>query len=99
MLVPDNCETTVIHTRNWCFQQINESYHELAEHYNTGILPARVRNTKDNPATEENVGQVSTWIIAALRNEQFYFLSKLNNAIVEQLKHTITGAEESSQSL
>ena len=43
MLVPDNCKTAVIHTRNWYSQQLNESYHELAEHYNTGILPARVR--------------------------------------------------------
>ena len=86
MLVPDNCKTAVIHTRNWYSQQLNESYHELAEHYNTGILPARVRKPKDKPAAEGNVGHTSTWIIAALRDEQFYSLTELNNAIAERLE-------------
>ena len=36
---------------------------------------------KDKPNAEGNVGHVSTWIIAALRNEQFFSFEELNEAI------------------
>ena len=35
---------------------LNKSYQELAEHYGTAILPARVRAPKDNAAVEGTVG-------------------------------------------
>lgn len=47
ILVPDNCKTAVIHNNKWNDQQINAVYHEMAEHYNTAIIPARVRAPKD----------------------------------------------------
>ena len=65
---------------------MNRSYHELAEHYGTAIIPARIRHPKDKPSAEGNVGHVSTWIIAALRDEQFFSLAELNKAIQEKLK-------------
>ncbi len=43
ILVPDNCKTAVIHNKNWYTQKLNKTYHEMAEHYNTAIIPARVR--------------------------------------------------------
>ena len=49
-----------------------QSYEELAQHYNTAIIPARVRTPKDKPNAEGTVRHVSTWITAALRNEQFF---------------------------
>lgn len=57
----------------------------MAEHYGTAIIPARVRKTKDKPNAEGSVGNISTWIIAALRNEQFFSLAELNRAIKEKL--------------
>lgn len=42
---------------------------------------------KDKPNAEGSVRNVSTWITAALRNEQFFSLSELNTAIREKLKH------------
>jgi hypothetical protein len=57
----------------------------MAEHYNTAIIPARVRKPKDKPNAEGSVGNVSTWITAALRNEQFFSLAELNRAIKEKL--------------
>lgn len=57
----------------------------MAEHYNTAIIPARVRKPKDKPSVEGSVGNVSTWITAALRNEQFFSLAELNRAIREKL--------------
>ena len=47
---------------------LNKSYQELAEHYGTAILPARVRSPKDKAAVEGTVGIISTFILAALRN-------------------------------
>ena len=43
ILVPDNTKTAVLHTGDWYTQELNTVYHEMAEHYNTAILPARVR--------------------------------------------------------
>ena len=85
ILVPDNCKTAVIHSNNWYDQQVNAVYHEMAEHYNTAIIPARVRTPKDKPNAEGTVGNISTWITAALRNEQFFSLAELNAAIRKKL--------------
>ena len=81
ILVPDNCKTAVVHNGGFKDQQINETYQEMAEHYGTAIIPARVRAPKDKPNAEGTVGNISTWIIAALRDEQFFSLAELNLAI------------------
>ena len=82
MLVCDNCTTAVNHAQSdWYTTALNTTYHEMAEHYNTAIVPARVRKPKDKPNAEGSVGNISTWITAALRNEQFFSLAELNAAI------------------
>ncbi len=81
ILVPDNCKTAVIHNRKWEDPRINEVYREMSEHYGTANIPARVRRPKDKPNAEGSVHHLSTWIIAALRNEQFFTLKELNAAI------------------
>jgi transposase len=85
ILVPDNTKTAVIHNKGWYTQKLNATYHEMAEHYNTAILPTRVRKPKDKPNAEGAVGNISTWIVAALRNEQFFSLAELNVSIREKL--------------
>ena len=86
MLVSDNCTTAVNHKKSdWYTTTLNTTYHEMAEHYNIAIIPARVRKPKDKPNVEGNVGTISTWITAALRNEQFFSLYELNEAIREKL--------------
>ena len=47
IIVPDNCKTAVIHNGGWRDQQLNQTYQEMAEHYGTAIIPARVRTPKD----------------------------------------------------
>ncbi len=87
ILIPDNCTTAVNHNKSdWYTPALNTTYHELAEHYNLAIIPARVRKPKDKPNVEGSVGKISTWITAALRNEQFFSLEELNAAISEKLK-------------
>ena len=87
MLVPDNCTTAVNHTRSdWYTAQLNRTYGEMAEHYGTAVVPARVRHPKDKASVEGNVGKISSWITAALRNEEFFSLAELNEAIRERLE-------------
>ena len=86
ILVSDNCTTAVNHQQSdWYTPALNTTYHEMAEHYGTAIIPARVRKPKDKPNAEGSVGNISTWITAALRNEQFFSLAELNAAIRKKL--------------
>ena len=87
IIVPDNCTTAVNHQQSdWYTPKLNTVYHEMAEHYGVAIIPARVRKPKDKPGAEGNVGNISTWITAALRNEQFFSLSELNQAVRKKLE-------------
>lgn len=84
ILTPDNLKTGVI--KNTPSETVvNKSYQEMAEHYGTAIIPARPRKPKDKAFVEGSVGVVSTWILAALRNQQFLSLKELNGAIQEKL--------------
>ena len=80
MLVPDNLKTGVA-GYDWYTPVINKVYREMAEHYGTAVIPARVRKPKDKPRVEGTVGIISTWIIAALRDRQFFSLAELNEAV------------------
>ena len=73
MLVPDNLKTGV-EKPDWYSPELNKIYHEMAEYYDTAVLPARVKKPKDKPGVEGTVGNVSTWILAALRNRKFFTL-------------------------
>ena len=86
ILVPDNCRTAVDHNKGWKDQRINAVYQEMAEHYGTAVIPARIRTPRDKANVEGSVGNISTWITAALRNEQFFSLSELNRAIRQKLE-------------
>jgi len=57
----------------------------MSEHYGTAIIPARPRKPKDKAFVEGSVGGVTTWILAALRNQQFLSLRELNKAIQDKL--------------
>lgn len=84
ILIPDNLKTGV-EKSSWYAPVINKTYHEMAEHYSTAVIPARVRRPKDKPNVEGSVNVVSTWIIAALRKQQCFSVAELNQAIREKL--------------
>ena len=84
ILTPDNLKTGVIkNSRNETI--INRAYQEMSEYYGTAIIPARPRRPKDKAFVEGSVGVVSTWILAALRNQQFLSLREQNEAIWDRL--------------
>ena len=85
LLIPDNAKTATI-TNNRYEVVLNRSYQELAEHYGTAIVPARVRRPDDKAAAEGSVKYVSTWITAALRDRKFFTLDEARRAVIEKLE-------------
>lgn len=84
IIVPDNLKTGVVRASR-TEPILNRTYQEMAEHYQTTIIPARVRHPRDKPSAEGTVGTISTWIIASLRHQQFFSIQELNQAIQEKL--------------
>jgi len=85
LLIPDNLKTGI--DKNTRIETIvNKTYQEMAEHYGTAVLPARVKAPNDKPNTEGAVKGVQTWILASIRNETFFTLTDLNEAIWAKLK-------------
>lgn len=85
LLIPDNCKTaTVSNTRYDTV--LNRSYQELAEHYGTAIVPARVRKPQDKSHAESSVRFAETWIIAALRDQKFFSISEVRAAVRQKLE-------------
>lgn len=85
LLIPDNLKTGI--TKNTRLDTIfNRSYAELADHYGTAIVPARVKAPKDKSHAEGTVSYASTWILAALRNETFFSLADARESVAQKLK-------------
>jgi len=64
---------------------INRTYQDMASHYGTSILPARVRRPRDKAKVENGVLIVERFILARLRDRQFFSLDELNRAIAALL--------------
>jgi len=83
-IVPDNIKSGVSKACRY-EPDINPTYHDMAVHYKTVIIPARVRKPKDKAKVEAGVQVVERWILASLRNRAFFHLSELNESIRELL--------------
>ncbi len=64
----------------------NPVYGEMAGHYHVAFLPARVCKPKDKAVVESAVLQAQRFILARLRNRQFFSLDEINAAIREELE-------------
>jgi transposase len=84
ILVPDNLKSGVTHPCRY-EPDVNPTYMDLARHYGTTVIPARPGKPKDKAKVESSVLIVERWILAALRNHQFFSLAELNQAISEKL--------------
>lgn len=85
ILVPDNLKSGVTKP---CYYEpdINPTYHKLACHYGSVIIPARILKPKDKAKVESAVQVAERWILAALRNHTFFSIEELNRAIAEKLQ-------------
>jgi transposase len=80
IVVPDNLKPGVSKPCRY-EPDINPTYHAMAAHYGTAVIPARVRKARDKAKVEGGVLLVERWILAALRNRTFWSLAELNEAI------------------
>lgn len=80
LVVPDNLKSGVSKACRY-EPDINPTYHDLANHYQTAVLPARVRKPRDKAKAEAGVLLVERWILARLRKHTFFSLAELNRAI------------------
>ena len=71
---------------------LNAAMIELAEHYRTAIIPARVRTPRDNNVVEGTVGYASRQIIATVRNQKFFSLEEMN-AVVWDLTDKVNATD------
>ena len=79
VLVPDNLKSAIISNNKKGIVE-NESYSELARHYDCVISPARPRKPKDKPKAEQGVQGIQRWLIAVLRNRIFFNVDEINIA-------------------
>jgi transposase len=84
ILVPDQLRSAI---KDPCLYDpgVNLSYHDLAVHYGTCVIPARPRKPRDKAKAEVAVQVAQRWIVAVLRNRTFYSFHELNLAIRECL--------------
>ena len=65
---------------------VNPVYGKMAGHYHVAFLPARVRKPQDKAIVESAVLQAQRFILARLRNRQFFSLDEINVALREELE-------------
>lgn len=84
-LVPDNLRSGVSKACRYD-PEINPTYAELAAHYGTAVLPARVRKPRDKAKVEAGVLVAKRWILAVLRHRVFFAIADMNAAVRELLE-------------
>lgn len=82
--IPDNLKAAIKKACRY-EPEATSTYGDCARHYGAAILPARPYHAKDKAAVEMSVLVVQRWILARLRNRQFFSLRELNAAIAELL--------------
>jgi hypothetical protein len=101
ILVPDN-PTTSTHQRvkGEAERVVNARYQQLADHYQTAVVPARARKPRDKAAVENAVNVVNKRVIGYLEAEVWTTLEELNEAIEErvwEINHDLRRADGSTR--
>lgn len=78
--VPDNPKTAVIYACRY-EPVLHRTYQEMAEHYGTVVIPARAARPRDKAKVESGVQFAQRQILAALRDQTFFSVGALNQAI------------------
>lgn len=86
ILVPDNLKSGVSKPCRY-EPDINPTYLELAQHYRTTVIPARIGHPRDKAKVESAVFVAERWILASLRNHDFFSIRELNQVIFRSLEN------------
>lgn len=84
VIIPDNLKSAV--TKAGAEPVLNRTYSEMARHYNTVILPARIEAPKDKALAELGVKLFYRWIMARLRHRKFFSIDEINQEIEKLLQ-------------
>lgn len=85
-LICDNLKTGVVSHPREGEIVLTADYEALGSHYQTAIMPARIRKPKQKASVEGSVGKVATAVIARLRNEMFRSFEELKAAVLRKLE-------------
>jgi len=80
LVVPDNPRALVSRVDRY-EPTLNQTVVDWATHYGTCVMPARPYRPKDKAKVEAAVLVAQRWVVAVLRNQTFYTLTNLNEAI------------------
>lgn len=84
IVIPDNLKSGISKPCRY-EPDVNATYLDMAQHYGTAVIPARVRKPKDKAKVEAAVLFVTRWILAALRHHTFFSIPELNVKVSELL--------------
>ncbi|WP_411730946.1 IS21 family transposase [Paeniglutamicibacter sp.] len=87
LIVPDNARTAT-HKRTRADNElvVTKSYRQLAEHYQTAIVPARSNKPRDKAHVERMVQAVESRVIGYLAAQTWTSFEELNDAVQERLQ-------------
>ena len=74
--VTDNLKSAVIKVNSY-EPELQQTFEEFGNHYNTTILPARARKPRDKSKAEKAVQDVERWVLAPLRHVNFSSLDEI----------------------
>jgi hypothetical protein len=107
IIVPDNPTTSTHQTHKGDTERVVKArYQQLADHYETAIVPARVNRPRDKAAAENAVNAVTVVtvvnkrVIGYLDGDVFATLTELNGAIgerVREINHDIRRADDTTR--
>jgi transposase len=84
VLILDNLKSAVTKADKY-EAEVNSTFLDFANHYGTTVLPTRSYKPQDKAHVERAVNIAYSRIFAPLRNQVFYSIKSLNEAISEQL--------------
>jgi len=90
IITPDNAKVAIT-TPKYYDPVENLTYADMARHYGTAIVPARVKKARDKAPVEKGVQHAENRIIAKLRKRQFLSFDELCSAVsieLEIINHT-----------
>lgn len=84
-LVPDNLKSAVT-TPDRYEPVINETFLDMANHYNVAVVPTRPIKPKDKAKVETHVNVVYQQVYARLRHQTFHSLEEVNQVLREKIE-------------
>lgn len=85
ILVPDNLKAAIIRASPY-EPEASQALEDFANHYGMSIIPTRTYKPKDKALVENQVRMIYTRVYAKLRNETFFSLESLNEAISKRVR-------------